>query len=98
MPTTFSSHTNKLQLPAFMLNTASTPITLFDFYGVKRFGRNQHKDRFNRRAEFHLMYCRFPGLCKAYGCSHTNMCTCLNYGELWDKTCKQQADVYPTKV
>ena len=29
-------HTYKLQLPAFMLNTASTSVTLFDFYGVKR--------------------------------------------------------------
>ncbi len=34
MPTTFSRHTYKLQLPAFMLNTASTPIILFDFHGV----------------------------------------------------------------
>ncbi|DBB11455.1 TPA: hypothetical protein ACH3X3_006866 [Trebouxia sp. C0006] len=42
-PTTFSRHTYKLQLPAFMLNTASTPITPFDFYGVKRFARGQHK-------------------------------------------------------
>jgi len=46
-PTTFSRHTYKLQLPAFMLNTASTPITPFDFYGVKR-QRPAQKDRFNR--------------------------------------------------
>lgn len=64
MPTTFSSHTYKLQLSAFMLNTASTPITLFDFYGAKRFGRGQHKDRFNHRADFQLLYYKFPGLCR----------------------------------
>ncbi len=84
MPTSFSRHSYKLQLPAFMLDTASTPITLFGFYSVKRFGRNQHKDSFNHRAEFRLLYCKFPGLCKACDCSGTTLCTCLSYGELWD--------------
>ena len=68
-----------------MLNTASTPITLFDFYGVKRFGKGQHKDRFNRRALFHVLYCKFLWLCRACDCSGTTLCTCLKYGELWDK-------------
>ena len=98
MPTTFSRHTYKLQLPAFMLNTASTPITLFDFYGVERFGRGQHKDRFNRRAEFHLLYCKFPGLCKACDCSGTTLCTCLNYVSCGTSSCKTQAAMYPTKL
>lgn len=85
MPTTFDMQTYKLQLPAFMYNTAGTPITLSDFYGEKCFGRGQHKDRYNRRAEFHLLYCKFPGLCKAFDCSSTALCTCLDYRELWDK-------------
>ena len=80
MPTTSNRHTYKLQLPAFMLNTATTPITLFYVYEVKRFGRGQHKDRFNRRAECHLLYCKFLGLCKACDCSGTTLCTRLNYG------------------
>ena len=84
-PTTFDRQTYKLQLPAFMYNTAGTPITLSDFYGEKCFGRGQHKDRYNRRAEFHLLYCKFPGLCKAFDCSSTALCTCLDYRELWDK-------------
>ncbi len=88
MPTTFSRHTYKLQLPAFTLNPASTPVTLFDFCGVKRFGRGQHKDRFNCRAEFHLLYCKFPELCNTCDCSGTALCTCLNYDELWDKFLK----------
>ena len=85
MPTTFDRQTYKLQLPAFMYNTAGTPITLSDFYGEKRFGRGQHKDRYHSRAEFHMLYCKFPGLCKACDCSSTALCTCLSYGELWDK-------------
>lgn len=64
MPTTFSRHTYKLQLSGFMFNTGSTPITLFAFYGVQRFGRGQHKDGFNCRADLHLLYCKFPGLCR----------------------------------
>jgi len=102
MPTTCpppsAGHTYKLQLPAFMLNTASTPITLFDFHGLKRFGRGQHKDRVHHRAEFHLLYCNYPGLCKTCDFSGTTLCTCLNYSELRTRFLQDSGKRVPNKA
>jgi hypothetical protein len=93
-----AGHTYKLQLPAFMLNTASTPMTLFDFHGVKRFGRGQHKDRVHHRAEFHLLYCNYPGLYKTCDFSGTTLCTCLNYSELRTRFLQDSGKCVPNKA
>ncbi|KAL3138912.1 hypothetical protein ABBQ32_005732 [Trebouxia sp. C0010 RCD-2024] len=90
IPTTFNRTTYQLQLPAFVYNTGSTPISLTDHRGRKRFGYGRHKDRFQWQAELHLFYCKFPALCKPCDCAQTATCSCLSYGDLWDKfTCQQ---------
>ena len=88
-------NTCKLPLPAFMLNTSSTPIILFNVCVVKRFVRDQHKDSLHSTAEFHLLYCKFSGLCNACDCSGTTLCTC---GELGTNSCKTQTDWYLAKL
>ena len=94
MPTTSNRHTYKLQLPAFMLNTA---VTLFDFYSVKRaLAEDSTRTGLIRRAQFHLL--NFLGLCKACDCSGTTLCTCLNCGELWDKFLQDTGRRVPDKA
>ena len=85
IPSTFNRETYELQLPPFVTNTGSTPISLTDSRGRKRFGYGRHKDRSNWHAELHLFYCKFPGLCKSCSCSEPIACSCLNYGQLWDR-------------
>ncbi len=85
----------KLPLPAFMPNTASTPIILCYVYVVKRFGRDQHKDRLHRTAEVDLLHCKFSGLCNACDCSGTTLSTC---GELWDKFLQDTGRLIPSKA
>ncbi len=91
-------NTCKLQLPAFTSHTGSTSITLFGVYVVKRFGRDQHKDRFNRRAEFHLLYCKLPRLCNTCDCPGRTLCTCLDNGALWDKFLRDTGRCIPNKA
>jgi len=78
-----------------MLNTSSTPIILFNVCVVKRFGRDQHKDRLHRTAEFHLLCCKFSGLCNACDCSGTTLCTC---GELWHEFLQDPDRLVPSKA
>ncbi len=78
-----------------MLNAGSTPIILFNVCLVKRFGRHQYKDRLRRTAEFHLLYCKFSGLCNACDCSGTTLCTC---GELWHKFLQDTGRLVPRKA
>ena len=84
----------KLPLPAFMLNTGSTPIILCNDKVVRRIGRDQHKDSSNR-TEFRLLDCKYPGLCNTCDCSGTTLCTRLSYGGT--SSCETQAGVYPAK-
>jgi hypothetical protein len=78
-----------------MPNTASTPIILCYVYVVKRFGRDQHKDRLHRTAEVDLLHCKFSGLCNACDCSGTTLSTC---GELWDKFLQDTGRLIPSKA
>ena len=90
IPVTFDRETYQLQLPSFVTNTVSIPISLTDSRGYKRFGEGNHKDRFNWQAELHLYYLKFPGLCKSCSCSDSDNCTCLNYTQLWDRFMQDQ--------
>lgn len=90
IPTTFNRDTYQLQLSLFVCNTGSTPISLTDHRGRKNFGYGRHKDHFQWQAELQLYYCKFPALCKPCNCPQTATCSCLSYGDLWDKFKQQQ--------
>lgn len=97
LPRTFDRETYELQLPSFMQDSASTPITLFDFYGEVPFGTRRHPDKHGRRAELHLLYCKLPGFCKPCSCQDQSTCGCLKYNQLWDNFLQDTARANPTK-
>jgi len=93
IPITFDRQTYALHLPSFLEADASTRITMFDAHREgKRFGYGRHKDHHRWRAELHLLYCKFPKLCKACDCEDHSSCTCLDYAQLWDRFLQDYLD------